>query len=107
MSVVQHLRQSKGAPADLADLIARACHALYLPRSLKHMTAYRISGHCNSHYCGASRVLDLDALIEWLGPDYVVINETRISRNFLCQSPACEHAQKGIRGGGLTLQPRT
>jgi hypothetical protein len=43
---------------------------------------YRMSGHCNNHYCGRSRVLDLDTLIERLGPDYVVINETRIARNF-------------------------
>ncbi|OJJ10696.1 hypothetical protein BKI51_12245 [Alphaproteobacteria bacterium AO1-B] len=68
---------------------------------------YRISGHCKNHYCGASRTLDLDALIERLGPEYVVINETRIPRNFLCQNPACEHHQKGIRGGGLILQPPT
>jgi hypothetical protein len=68
---------------------------------------YRISGHCHNYYCGVSRVLDLDALIERLGPDYVVINETRVSRNFLCQNPACEHHQKGIRGGGLILQPPT
>jgi hypothetical protein len=68
---------------------------------------YRIVGHCSHPYCGVSRTLKLDDLIERLGPDYVVINETRIARNFLCQSSQCEHSQRGQRGGSNTLQPPT
>jgi hypothetical protein len=68
---------------------------------------YSIFGHCTHPYCGVGRTLQLDDLIERLGPDYVVINETRIARNFLCQSPHCEHAQRGQRGGSVTLHPTT
>ncbi|WP_428527088.1 hypothetical protein [Roseibium sp.] len=49
----------------------------------------------------------MDELIERLGPDYEVISETRITRNFLCQSPQCEHAQRGQRGCTITLHPPT
>jgi hypothetical protein len=68
---------------------------------------YHIVGHCSHPYCGVGRTLKLDDLIERLGPGYEVINETRIARNFLCQSPQCERAQRGQRGGTITLHPLT
>jgi hypothetical protein len=68
---------------------------------------YSIYGHCKHPYCRVGRKLNMDELIERLGPDYVVINEIRIARNFLCQSPQCEHAKRGQRGGSITLHPTT
>ena len=56
---------------------------------------YRLYGNC---YCGRSRELDLDMLIERYGEDYVFINEHRIQRSLKCTS--CGHP-----GGKLTLQP--
>lgn len=66
---------------------------------------YRIVGHCSHPYCGVGRALDLDDLIERLGPEYVVINETRIARNYLCRASRCENAQRSRRGGSITLHP--
>lgn len=68
---------------------------------------YSIHGHCKHPYCKVGRKLKMDDLIERLGPDYVVINETRIARNFQCQSPNCPNGKKGIRGGDLIISPPT
>lgn len=68
---------------------------------------YSIYCHCQHPYCRVGRKLNMDELIERLGPDYVVINETRIARNFQCQSTNCLNRERGIRGGGLTISPPT
>lgn len=57
---------------------------------------YALYGHCR---CGRGRKLDMDALIEWLGPDYDVVNETRIAAAFRCGS--------GHKGGVITLAKAT
>ncbi|MEP4769235.1 MAG: hypothetical protein ABJQ21_00645 [Roseibium sp.] len=66
---------------------------------------YAIFGHCLHPHCGRSRELDLDAMIAKFGPDYEVINETRIASALVCQSATCP--RKGLRGGQITLHPPT
>ena len=44
-----------------------------------------LAGHCGHKDCGHARLLKLDVLIDWLGPDYVFVNEKRIAAAFKCE----------------------
>lgn len=48
-----------------------------------------LMAHCGRFDCVNSKRLDLDMLIERYGPDYTIINETRIAR--ACKCEACGH----------------
>lgn len=58
----------------------------------------RIFAHCTAQYAGHGDWLDIDALIERFGEDYVFINETRIGAACVCRK--CGH-----RGATLRLHP--
>lgn len=45
--------------------------------------------NCAGPHCGRGRALDLDVLIAKFGPDYCVINETRIAA--ACRCDRCGH----------------
>lgn len=59
---------------------------------------HTLFGHCTGQYCGRGRPLDLDALIERVGANYVVIRETLIAAALVCKS--CGH-----KGGKLAIHP--
>lgn len=53
-----------------------------------------LMANCRGPNCGHGKPLDLDMLIEWLGPDYSIINETRIGA--ACRCEACKHKGAAI-----------
>ncbi|RMX61768.1 hypothetical protein [Roseibium alexandrii] len=59
---------------------------------------YGVVGNCTAANCGRGRRLDLQALFDQFGADFVVVNENRIAAALRCD-------QCGHRGGVLTLHP--
>lgn len=61
-----------------------------------------LAAHCNRPglVCGHHKTLDLDMLIQRFGPDYSVINETRIAGALVCE-------RCGYRGGRIMLIANT
>lgn len=53
-----------------------------------------LMANCRGSNCGHGKPLDLDMLIDWLGADYCIINETRISA--ACRCEVCNHKGAAI-----------
>ena len=57
-------------------------------------------GHCDHFDCSNSVVLDLDALIDRLGENFVFINDVRIGASLRCK-------QCGRKGGSTRIEADT